>query len=349
MRANIIVSVVLAGLAISVAGLAQEAGAEKQMFPVPHPQPLTEVRVIAFPGGLNLPMWAAQREGFLAAEGLEVRISFTPNSIYQITNLLADRYDIAMTAFDNVVAYQEGQGESYIPDDIESDLFVFLGSDDAFLSISAQADMHEIADLKGQTLTVDAMTTGFAFVLREILERNGIGADDVKFERAGGALERFRDMLQNPKHAATTTVTPFDLLGEMRGFHTLVRIRDTLGEYQGVSATARRSWAKANKKVVVGFIRAYQKAVTWLYDRDNRAIAEALLVANVQGMSPQLAAATYDVLLDEKTGFYRQVKPNIAGMETVLALRAKYGLPQKNLDDPMKYVDLSYYDAAVGN
>lgn len=347
MRVIAIVSIVLAGLAISMPGVAQEAGGDQQMFPVPHPQPLTEVHVIAFKGGFNLPIWAAQRQGFLDAEGLDVRISFTPNSIYQMTNLIAGRYDIAMTAFDNVVAYQEGQGEAYVPDDVETDLFVFLGSDDAFLSISAQADIHEVADLKGRTLTVDAMTTGFAFVLREILERNGIGADDVKFERAGGAADRFRDMLKNKDHAATTTVTPFDLLGEMRGFNTVVRVRDVLGEYQGISGVARRSWAKANPKVVVGFIRAYQQAVTWLYDRDNREVAEAILVANVPGMSPQLAAATYDRLLHEDSGFYRQVKPNIAGIETVLALRAKYGIPQKKLDDPTKYIDLDYYDAAV--
>ena len=349
MRANTIVSIVLAGLAISMTGFAREAGTDQRMFPVPHPQPLTEVRVIAFKGGFNLPIWAARRQGFLATEGLDVRISFTPNSIYQMTNLISGRYDIAMTAFDNVVAYQEGQGEAYVPDDVETDLFVFLGSDDAFLSISAQAEIHEIADLKGKTLTVDALTTGFAFVLREILERNGIGAGDVKFERAGGAADRFRDMLKNPEHAATTTVTPFDLLGEMRGFNTVVRIRDVLGEYQGISGAARRSWAKANRKAVVGFIRAYQKAITWLYDRDNRQIAEAILVANVPGMTPRLAAATYDVLLDEKTGFYRQVKPNMAGIETVLALRGKYGIPQKKLDDPVKYIDLSYYDAAVVN
>lgn len=325
------------------------ANAGDATFPAAHPDPLREVRIIAFKGGFNLPIWAAQRQGFFARQGLEARLSLTPNSVYQITNLLAGRYDIAMTAFDNIVAYREGQGEAEIPPGVEIDLFAFLGSDDAFLSISAQAGIRSFADLRGKTLTVDAMTTGFAFVLREVLERNGIAAGEVNFARAGGAADRFRDMLSNPDHAATTQVTPFDLLGEARGLHTLARVGEVLGPYQGISGAARRSWAEANREVVIGFIRAYQDAVDWLYDRDNRPVAEALLVANVPGMSAGLAAATYDRLLHRESGFYRRVKPNIAGISTVLALRAKYGVPRKKLDDPMKYIDFGYYEAAVGD
>jgi hypothetical protein len=36
------------------------------------------------------------------------------------------------------------------------------------------------------------------------------------------------------------------------------------------------------------------------------------------------------------------------GIRTVLELRSKYGMPKKTLTDPMKYVDLTYYDKALG-
>lgn len=337
-------AILLSGLTL---GVSRSASASDDDFPARLPEPLTEVHIIAFKGGFNLPIWAARRQGFFAREGLEIRLSFTPNSVYQITNLLAGRYDIAMTAFDNIVAYQEGQGEAQIPDDIDIDLFAFMGSDDAFLSISAQPGIKIIDDLKGKILTVDAMTTGFAFVFREILARNGIGENEVGFVRAGGVADRFRDMIKSPDHAATMQVTPFDILGEQRGFNTLLRARAVLGEYQGISGAARRSWAASNPDVVIGYIRAYQNAVDWLYDRDNRATAEALLVANVPGMSPSLASATYDLLLHEQTGFQRSVAPNMAGIETVLALRSKYGVPRKPLKDPSKYIDLEYYQAAT--
>ena len=37
---------------------------------------------------------------------------------------------------------------------------------------------------------------------------------------------------------------------------------------------------------------------------------------------------------------------DVDGIRTVLQLRSKFGIPQKTLNDPMKYVDLSYYEKA---
>src|SRR5487761_2421802 len=73
---------------------------------------LLPMRVIAFDGGWNLPIWAAQRQGFFAAHGVAVALSFTPNSVALITGLAEGRFDVAMAGFDNIVAYQEGQGEA---------------------------------------------------------------------------------------------------------------------------------------------------------------------------------------------------------------------------------------------
>ena len=63
-------------------------------------------------------------------------------------------------------------------------------------------------------------------------------------------------------------------------------------------------------------------------------------------MTPALAKQAYDILLADKGGLYRNLAPDAAGIRTVLALRSKYGTPQKTLTDPSKYVDLSYYEKA---
>jgi ABC-type nitrate/sulfonate/bicarbonate transport system substrate-binding protein len=68
-------------------------------------------------------------------------------------------------------------------------------------------------------------------------------------------------MIENPAHAATTQMTPFDLLGKERGFNTLARVRDVLGPYLGTVAGVKRSWAEANRDLVVRFIRAYVKGL----------------------------------------------------------------------------------------
>jgi len=323
-----------------------QQGLEPKSFPEKHPDPPQVIRMLNFAGGFNLPIWVTQRQGFFASEKIDVKIDFTPGSTYQLTHLIAGTYDMGFTAIDNIIAYREGQNEAYLPPGTDVDLIAVMASDDAFLSISAQKDITSVAALKGHTVTVDALTTGFAFVLREVLAKNGVTDSEVKFERAGGVSNRYRMMIENPAHAATTQITPFDLLGEARGFNTIARVRDVLGPYLGNVAAVKRSWAEANRDLVVRFIRAYAKGLEAMYDPKNRQIVEAVLVANASGMTPELAKQAYDVFANEKTGFFRKPVFDPAGFKTVLALRSKYGVPQKTLTDASRYYDRSYLEAA---
>ncbi|HEX3163401.1 MAG TPA: ABC transporter substrate-binding protein [Pseudolabrys sp.] len=301
------------------------------------------IKVIVFPGGFNLPLWTGIERQFFKSYGLDVEPHYTVNSVEQLSGMIAGRWEIALTGFDNIVAYQEGQGEAKI--DVTPDLFAFMGGDTAFLRLVVQPDIASYADLKGKTLSVDALTTGFAFVLRKMLAHNGLSESEVSFERAGGALQRF-EALKAGKHAGTLLVTPFDLIGKQSGLRVLQNASEVLPHYQGISGAARRSWAKDNADTLTAFISGYLDALDWLYASGNKQAACELLAAKVPGMSPLLAASTYDVLLDRKAGFDRKAALDIKGIETVLALRSEYGRPVKNLSDARKYDDPSYYQAA---
>jgi ABC-type nitrate/sulfonate/bicarbonate transport system substrate-binding protein len=288
------------------------------------------LRVIVFPGGFNLPLWAAERQGFFEANGVRVALTPTPSSTFQMRGLAEGRFDIAMTAFDNVVAYHEGQGEAGIAPDPE--LFAFMGSDDGFLSVMGGKGVRSFSDLKGKKLSVDALTTGFAFVLRALLEKNGIAESEVSFERAGGLVERFPKLLDG-SHAATVVLTPFDLIAQAKGHVQLARAGEQLGAYQGVVGAARRSWARQNRAALDGFVRAFRDAVCFLYE--NKEVAEALLVANMRAMTPALAKQSLAVFLGEKTGFFRDLRLDEQGMRSVLALRSRFA--GKALSDPARY------------
>ena len=324
--------------ALALAAWLPAAGVDAQTPPaVPTP-----LRVIAFDGGWNLPVWAAQRQGLFESNGVSVQLSYTPTSVYLITKLLDGSFDIALGGMDNIVAYQEGQGEAKIPDN--PDLFAFLGSDDGFASIVAAPAVKSFAELKGKTVSVDAMTTGYAFMVRELLARNGLAETDVSFVRAGGTASRYRDLIAG-KQDATMLRTPFELLARERGFNQLAT-GESLGAYQGTVGLARRSWAREHEAAMIGFLRAYRAGTDWLYDRANREIVEALLVANIRDMTPALAKRSYELLLADKGGMTRDVALDMEGIRTVLQLRSKYGTPKKILDDPTKYVDLTYYQKA---
>src|ERR1700682_6180463 len=104
-------------------------------------QNLEPVSVIVFPGGVNWPIWVAQEKGHFAKGGIEVKLTPTPNSVFQLTNLIEGKFDIGVTAIDNVVAYMEGQGE--VPVSIQPDLFVSMGGDNALLSLASAYRLDE--------------------------------------------------------------------------------------------------------------------------------------------------------------------------------------------------------------
>src|SRR5580658_1366175 len=300
--------------------------------------------VIVFAGGFNWPIWAATQQGYFAQSGVAVHLTPTPGSEFQLKNLIEGKFDIAMTAIDNVVAYQEGQGEAQVS--VAPDLFVFMGGDNGFLRLVAVPEVKSYADLKGKELTVDARTTGYAFVLEKMLEKGGLGPGDYQLVKAGGVLARFEDLMQK-RHAATLLLSPFEVPAEAKGFTRLGNAMDVLGHYQGLVGAARRDWATAHRPELVGYIRGYVEGLAWLHDAKNKDAAVALLRANLPNMAPELAAKAYDILLDRKDGFAPRAEIDMAGVRSVLALRSEYGEPRKTLDDPARYVDLSYYKEAL--
>ncbi len=305
-------------------------------------QTLEPLSVIVFPGGFNWPIWIAQEKGYFAKGGLEVKLTPTPSSAFQLANLIDGKFDIAHTAIDNVVAYMEGQGEAKI--ETKPNLVVFMGGDNGFLSLVTQPEIKSYNDLKGKTVSVDAMTTGYAFVLFDLLKRNGLNAGDYKVERAGGVMGRWQ-ALQEKKHAGTMLISPFDIMAKDKGFNALQYAIDSYKNYQGLVGAARRDWAEKNSGKVVAYVRAYLAGLSFLFEPKNKDEVIAILRKHLPQMNPQLAGQTYDSLAGPR-GFSRTAELDLAGVRKVLELRSEYGQPKKTLTDPDRYYDPKYYEAA---
>jgi ABC-type nitrate/sulfonate/bicarbonate transport system substrate-binding protein len=155
---------IIRGVWTLVASLLAAASAVAQT-----PTRVIPVRVITFPGGANLPLWVAEDKGFFAREGLAVKVSPTPNSVVLVQSLMKGEQDIALSAFDNIVAYQEGQGEVAL--EPAPDFFAFMALSHGTVRLVAASDAATIADLKGRTLAVDAIATGYSLVLKSCWRR----------------------------------------------------------------------------------------------------------------------------------------------------------------------------------
>jgi hypothetical protein len=98
---------------------------------------------------------------------------------------------------------------------------------------------------------------------------------------------------------------------------------------------------------VIGYIRAFSEGVDWLYDPRNKDEAIAIFLKHLPQANAQAAETSYRVLLSPSDGFQKKARIDMEGVRTVLALRSKYGKPQKTLNDPTKYYDPSFYQAAA--
>lgn len=302
------------------------------------------LEVIVFPGGFNWPIWVAQDKGYFKDNGVEINVTPTPSSSYQLTNLIDGKYDIAMTAMDNLIAYREGQGE--VVEKVGPDLVAVMGADQGFLKLVSVPEVNHIEDLKGRKISVDARNTGYALVLFELLERAGLKEPDFVIERAGGVRQRF-EALMKKEHAATMLISPFEVQPLSQGYHVLATASDALGAYQGVVAGVRQGWANDNRDALQRYIKAYVQAVDWLQNPANREEALAIFQQNMKNATPETAATAYEILLDPKTGFQQRAAISPEGLEQVLALRSKWGVPQRNLSNAAQYYDGSFYEAAL--
>ena len=219
----------------------------------------------------------------------------------------------------------EGQGEAPLPE--PPDLFTFMGGQYGAVRLVANPDVKTIAELKGKSLAVDAATTGYAFVLMKMLQQAGLNEGDYTLDKVGGTGQRAEALMQN-KTAATILTTPLEIIPESRGYRRLANATETVGPYQAVSGVARRSWAKAHRAELVGFIKGYLRSLDWISHPDNRAEAVAIYRKQIPAASEASAMKAWEMMVQSGEGFKR-AKLDPAAMQTVLKLRSEFGRPQR--------------------
>jgi ABC-type nitrate/sulfonate/bicarbonate transport system substrate-binding protein len=303
----------------------------------------TKLEVSHFPGGGTWPIFAANAQGYFAKEKLDIHLDPVTGSVMQIKGMMAGTYDIGLTALDNIVAYQAGQGEAAL--DQKPDLFVFMGGEAGSMHLITAPAVKRIEDLKGKTLAVDAKYTGFAFVLYRIAAMHGVKQSDYSLVAVGSSQKRL-DALTSGQAQATLLNRPFDGFATAKGYNDLADSHRIFPHYQANVGSARRSWAAAHRAALIGFIRAYVRGSLWLFDGAHKVDAIDLLVKNTPNLSPQQAEAIYTETTRKGGVGSPTEKLDLAGVATVVKLREEYAEPKKKLNARAFY-DLSYYNAAL--
>lgn len=302
----------------------------------------THLDMIGFGGASNLPIWIAQDKGLFAKEGLDVKLDATKGSIAQMQNMMAGKYQVAATSIDNILAYTEEQGDVTIDN---FDVVAVGGIHSGLNSVVTRPEIKAYRDIKGKPVAVDALGTGYAFVLFKILEKNGLAlGKDYTAISVGGGPERL-EALESKKAVAAVMSAPNDTEAEAMGYNILTDAAKELGGYQGSVYCVRRSWAKAHETEAVAWLRALIAAHDYVFAHKTEAIA--VLRARLKKLDERQAETVYTSLTSGAGGLNQKAQINEAGLRTVLALRGQYAKPQKTLTDPAKYSDFGYYRKAL--
>jgi ABC-type nitrate/sulfonate/bicarbonate transport system substrate-binding protein len=301
----------------------------------------TKLNVVGFGGANNLQTWVAQDRGFFQREGLTVDFSPTRGSLRETRDLLSGKYQIMTSAFDNIVADIEGQGEASIAG--ASDLVAFMGVSSGLENLVSRPEISIIPALRRRTVAVDARKSGYALLMYRLLQERNLRPDvDYAIIAVGGTPARVQALTKDAAQAAMLA-EPVDSQLAKRGYHILAQ-GDEVGPYQGSVYVTSRHWANSHRSELSAYIRAIVAATDYIYADKSGAIGV------LKQHDPRLSEAELETSYAELTGsggFNRRAAINMAGVATVLSLRQQFGEPKRKLEPASAYVDTTYYRDAV--
>lgn len=143
-----------------------------------------DVLVVGGFSGLGAATDVAEQKGFLADEGIVLEFDSVDSSEELMTKFIAGTYDLIQTNADNVIAWAEGQGK----DGQKHDFVIIMGGYRGRqpMELVVAADVRTVADLRGQVLAIDAVTTGYALMLVYMPRQAGlVRKEDYDLQPAG--------------------------------------------------------------------------------------------------------------------------------------------------------------------
>lgn len=277
----------------------------------------------------TLPLMAAERHGFYRRHGLDVQAERVRSSTQQFEYLRDGGYDVVQTSPDNVANYRYNERHALTG---RIDVQGFLGMDYGLnLLLAARPGIGSANEVR--SVAVDAPDSGFAYVLYAILERAGLKrGEHYEVVPVGGVSQRFERLLAgDPRFDATLLSGGFETRAANSGYRMLGSVREVADPYMGAWAAATECGLSDNEARAAAFAAAYREATAWCFDPGNREACLAMLM-ETPDTSRSLAEHLYRIQLEAGVGNVPDADIVAEGVRNVLALRARYGGFEQDLD-----------------
>ncbi|MFA5408160.1 MAG: ABC transporter substrate-binding protein, partial [Bacilli bacterium] len=218
------------------------------------------------------PQYVALSEGFFEEEGLNIELILTPG---------ADKVTAAVLSGDVQIGFSGPEATIYVYNSGEKDYMVtFAGltkRDGSFLVSRTKIDDFTLDDLKGKYV-IGGRKGGMPEMTFEwALKQNGIDPKADLTIDTSVAFAAMQGAFIGGTGDFVTLFEPVALQLEKQGYgYVVASIGNLGGEVPYTAYNARKSYIEENPKVIEGFTKAINKALTFVKEKSNEEIANSI-------------------------------------------------------------------------
>ncbi|HEY2227675.1 MAG TPA: ABC transporter substrate-binding protein [Xanthobacteraceae bacterium] len=292
----------------------------------------------------RLPQVVAEREGFFAREGVEVRIvPFTvsfrappgANPISMRDAMSKGDIDMSREQFplliNDVMAGRKFAAAS-------------VASGNPLYFVVARPEIQSFADLKGKTLTITNPRDGITIWTRKLMAMHGLADGDVMLMNIAGSKGRLA-CLKSAECAAASLAQPAVLDAVEAGSHIL-GLTNEIGPPLYQFDIVDPSRAAANREAIVKYIRATTAAVRFIQDPTNRdEIVKVTMgyMKEPENRSREMLTAIWD---PKNRVLPQRATIDMEGVKAAISLLGEYDILKQPLPAPERFIDPAYAEAA---
>ncbi len=280
------------------------------------------------------PLWAAARRGFFDQQGLDVQLVLLRGTPPALQALVAGSVYVAGVSPDAVIEVEQ---RGFDPVMIEG---VINGLTHG---IMGGKNYKSYESLRGATIGGQSLTSGITFPLKQVLKSKGLEYPrDYKLVNVGGTADLFA-ALSSGQIAAAPLAVPLNYAAEEAGFHLIGWYRDVLPNYQLTALTVRRSWAEANRPLLIRFVKGMVLAMRWMYGNKEAAID---FLTKEMKLKPEHARKGWEYYTTNRI-WHPDTDVNVEGVKTLIQIYSEQGQIKGTPPSPEKYIDHSYLREAL--
>ncbi|GGG26863.1 hypothetical protein GCM10007304_45800 [Rhodococcoides trifolii] len=222
----------------------------------------------------------AHRQGYFDSHGVDVATVHTPSSISQRTDLDDGVVEVAVTATDNLLAWNATGSDVVLIGQIETT---------TDLALTCRAGLGSPKDAGRIRLAVDAPTNGFAIVAYAMLADPALAAGYDVVE-IGGVRERLA-ALGDGSADVTLLAPPLDQAAMEQGMSVVRRLSDWLPSYPGLGLVTTRRSLNHSRDKLQRYVSALVEANDWMRTATATDLTAALAESGIGGAAAESVAA----------------------------------------------------------